>query len=87
MNVIVHIERLVLDGLAIGRAEAEVVRLEMEQELAGVLTARGLAPDLMSGGAMPLLTAPETIRADAAPAEVGSRIGQAIGGTLGGADD
>jgi len=87
VNVIVHIERLVLDGLTIGRAEAELVRLEMEQELAGVLTARGLAPDLMAGGAMPRLTAPDTIRTDAAPVEVGSRIGQAIGGTLGGSHE
>ena len=51
MKIHLHIERLVLDGVAVD--QPRVLRTAMEQELAGRLKEGGLSPELRSGGAVP----------------------------------
>lgn len=52
MNVRLHIDRLVLEGVNVGAPE-------IEAELARLLADGGLHPALMHGGAVPSLRAPE----------------------------
>jgi hypothetical protein len=51
MNINLHIERFILDGLNVGAAQGALVREAVEAELARLFSEGGLAPDLQSGGA------------------------------------
>jgi len=57
MNIKIHIERLVLDGLPITRAHGPAVQQAVEAELTRLLADGGLSQDLSGGGAMPSVTA------------------------------
>jgi hypothetical protein len=57
MNINLHIERLILDGLSINRSQGPLVQAAVETELSRLLTERGIASSLRSGGAMPSLRA------------------------------
>jgi hypothetical protein len=77
VNVRVHIERLVLDGLPVGRAQAGAVRAAVEAELARLLGERGLGE--VSGGAVDRLPGGVMqVGEGARPAEVGGRIAEAL---------
>ncbi len=78
-DIHLHIERLILDGLPIDRAQGAHVRAAVEAELSRLMTAHGLAPDLQTGGAVP------SIRADgiqlapgSSPAQMGRQIAQSV---------
>ncbi|MGD8791841.1 MAG: hypothetical protein PVF47_04755 [Anaerolineae bacterium] len=49
----VHVERLVLDGLAVAPGEGPALQAAVEAELAQLLAEGGLAPHLSAGGARP----------------------------------
>ena len=49
MNIRVHIERLILDGLNVSAAEGVNVQSAVEAELAQLVEIGGLAPELMTG--------------------------------------
>jgi hypothetical protein len=51
MTIHLHIERLVLDGVAVD--QLRVLRRALEQELTGSLMEGGLSPELRPGGAVP----------------------------------
>jgi hypothetical protein len=51
MTIHLHIERLVLDGVAVD--QPRVLRKALEQELTGRLMEGGLSPELRPGGAVP----------------------------------
>ena len=55
MKVHLHIDRLVLDGIAVERTHAGKVRVAVERELTRLLAVGGLASQLASGGAVPRL--------------------------------
>jgi hypothetical protein len=55
MNINLHIERLVLDGLPIGRNQGPHVRAAVEAELTRLLAQNGMAANLQTGGAVPQL--------------------------------
>ena len=57
MNINLHIERLVLDGVEVEPSQADLVRRAVEGELSRLLAAGGLAPGLQSGGALPSIGA------------------------------
>lgn len=57
MNIYVHIERLILDGVSVPPAERPVLQAAVEAELARLLAEGGLSSDLQSGGALPSLPA------------------------------
>lgn len=84
MNINLHIERLVLDGLSIERHHGPLVKAAVEAELSRLLTAYGLANGLMLGGAMPSLPAHNIRMAENSnPAKLGQQIGRAVYGGIG----
>ena len=57
MNINLHIERLVLDGVAFERGHEPLLRAAIEAELSRLLAADGVAHAMMSGAAVPRLSA------------------------------
>ncbi len=79
MNLSIHIERLVLEGLNLVTGQRELLQAALEAELARLLVADGLSPDLASGGARPSLQAGSIQPAsDGNPARLGQQIAQAV---------
>lgn len=84
MNVRLHVERLVLDELPLAPGAAPWVRAAVEAELTRLIAAGGPAPGLASLGAVPALTGGSIeVAPEAAPAELGAKIAQAVYGGLG----
>lgn len=81
MSIRVHIERLVLEGLPIGRHEGPLVQAAVEAELARLIAAQAPAP---SRGAVPRVAAAGIhVARGARPAQVGRDIARAVHGGLG----
>lgn len=84
MNINLHIERLVLDGLPIEASQRRVVQAAVEAELSRLLTVGGISASLQSGGAMPSLRADALqLNADSNPRQIGNQIAQSIYGGIG----
>ena len=84
MNINLHIDRLVLDGLPIDHHQGPLVKAAVEAELSRLLTANGLTNSLLAGGAMPSVPAPGIqVANDSNPARLGQQIGRAIYGGIG----
>ena len=56
MNVTVHIDRLVLDGVALQAGQQHLLQAAVQAELVRLLAAGGLAPELVAGMALPRVT-------------------------------
>ena len=81
MSVRIHIERLVLDGLPVGREQAGAVRAAVEAELSRLLGERGLGG--LGGGAVDRLSGGEVRLSEGAKAaEVGGQIARAVHGSI-----
>jgi hypothetical protein len=52
MNVRIHIERLVLNGLAVSAAEAPLIQEALQTELVRLIAEGGLSPGVLAGGAI-----------------------------------
>jgi hypothetical protein len=79
MNINLHIERLILDGLPLDRGDGGSLRIAMETELTRLFTQRGGAPSWQTGTALP------SMRADAiqltsqhSPAQLGRQIAASV---------
>ena len=84
MNINLHIDRLVLDGLPIEHRQGPLLKAAVEAELSRLLTADGLANSLMTGGATPSVPAPGIQLAnESSPQQLGEQIGRAVYGGLG----
>jgi hypothetical protein len=84
MNVNLHIERLILDGLPIEAGHRAVLQSEIETELARLLTDNGVAENWQNGGAVPRVSANAIqMTAQSNPAEVGRQIAGSIYGSIG----
>ena len=84
MNINLHIERLVLDGVPVAQGREPVVRAAVEAELTRLLAADGLASDLAAGGALPRIQAGEIQLAGADNSEqLGRQIARAVYGGIG----
>jgi hypothetical protein len=82
MNINVHIERLILEGLPVKGSEGPAVQAAVEGELARLLAERGL--DGLAGGAVPSLSAGSIeLAGGARPAHLGRQIARAIHGGIG----
>jgi hypothetical protein len=79
MNIRLHIERLVLDGLPVTTAQAPRVKAAIEAELGRLLSEGGVSRELASGAALPNVNAP-TVHAPrgASPAQLGRQIAQSV---------
>lgn len=86
-SISLHIERLVLEGVALGPGQERLVRAAAEAELARLLGAGGLAAGLRAGGALAGLPA-GALRVEAAggPAELGRQIARSVYGGIGGGE-
>lgn len=83
MNVRLHVDRLVLDGIDVPYAARGALRAALEQELARLIANGGLSPSLAGGAAVPSLRAAE-IPIDGSPGRLGVAIAGAVYGGLGG---
>ena len=84
VNINLHIERLILDGVHMSHGERLALQASIEMELVNLLASDGLAPNLLAGGAMPRVrdgTVQLTRRAS--PADLGKQIAQAVYGGIG----
>ena len=57
MNVNVHIERLIVDGVNVPPGQSHLLQASVQVELARLLTDRGVSPRLKAGGALPQVVA------------------------------
>jgi hypothetical protein len=79
MNINLHIERLILDGLLIEANQGALVKAMLEAELTHLLEAQGLSVALQAGGAMPSLRAAAIeLNELNNPEQVGSQIARAV---------
>ena len=84
MNINVHIERLVLDGVSISPSQRPLVKAAVEAELGRLLADGGLAPDLVVGGAVPRVPGGTIeLTSKSNPSQLGQQIAQAVYGGIG----
>jgi hypothetical protein len=84
MNVNLHIERLILDGLPFEARQRAALQTQIEIELARLLTENGVAPNWQSGGAVPSLRADAIqITAESNAEQLGRQIAGSIYGSIG----
>ena len=82
-NLILTIDRLVLDGLPLKPGEERLVRAALESELARLLAEGGMPASWQSGGAIPSL--PSILGpAGATPSETGRAVAHSVYSSLGG---
>lgn len=80
MNVNLHIERLVLDGITLSAREQAVLGMVVEAELTRLITAEGL-PAGMSSSSVPSLRGGDiSLNQPDNPAQLGQQIAQAVYG-------
>ena len=84
MNINLHIERLVLDGLPVGSHEGPLVEAAVAAELTRMFAGGGFGEGTPRGGTRPLVRA-EAIRMDGSGGAegLGKQIGQAVFGGIG----
>jgi hypothetical protein len=79
VNIELHIERLILDGLQVERGERADLQASVEAELSRLLTSGGLRPELMSGVRMRSLAGGEMqLTNQTLPAHLGTDIAKAV---------
>jgi hypothetical protein len=89
VNLVIHIERVVLEGVTLDGHQRDRLRLRLEQELAGHLAGRtALTAELAGGAAVPRLSAAPVQLDPAGPgggvADLASRVAGSVATTLAG---
>jgi hypothetical protein len=84
VNIRLHIERLVLEGLPLSQHQSALVHAAVEQELGRLLRAGDLRSQIASGGAVPALQG-GTIHGvnSASPMRLGAQIAGAVHSSIG----
>ena len=83
MNINLHIERLVLDGVSIKPHQQHMFKATLETELGRLLTDNGIASGLQTGGAFNAVQAPSIeIGETNEPYHLGLRIARSIYGGI-----
>ena len=79
MNINLHIERLILEGLPVSHSQGPLVQAAVEAGLVQLLAVDGLSPALRSGGAMPSVRAGNIeVPSENSPLQLGQQIAQAV---------
>jgi len=85
MSIRLHIECLVLDGLALDRRDGSKVQMAVERDLSRLLCANGISSELRSGGAVPHISTNTIGLVDKThPTRLGHQIAQSINSGIGG---
>lgn len=85
MNVNLHIERLILEGIDLAPHEHGHLQAAVEVELGRLLSAGGVSQELIGGVALPSLRAGDIqLGNGAGPVQLGQQIAQAVYGGIGG---
>lgn len=85
MNVRLHIDRLVIEGLDVPYASRDALQAAVERELSRLIARDGIARQWTAGAAVPSVRAPEIATASTArPAQLGAAIAGAVHGGIGG---
>ena len=82
MNINLHIERLVLDGVNIAPNQRQLLQASIETELTRLLTENGLSSQLTQGTALPKLSGNALHITDNSPSQLGQQIAQSIYGGI-----
>jgi hypothetical protein len=83
MKINLHIERLVLDGLAVEPQQRAALKAALEAELAGSLAQSGIASGLQGGGSFAAVRAAAiNVGERNEPAQLGQQIAQSIHGGI-----
>jgi hypothetical protein len=77
VNITLHIEQLILDGLPIGVPEARAVEGSLRRELTRLLAEGGIASELAEGGMSPSLPSQTVGHAAPQPGALGQQIARA----------
>jgi hypothetical protein len=84
VNIHLHIDRLILDGLPVTSAHAPIVKAAVEAELARLLTDGGLSHELHAGVAVPRVSAgPFRPSSDISAPQLGELIARSVYGGIG----
>ncbi|SFE85658.1 hypothetical protein [Nitrosomonas sp. Nm166] len=78
MNINLHIERLVLDGINIGPDQKHLLHSIVTTELTRLLTEGDISPNLAKGVAMPRISADSIQVAGNDPVQLGQQIAQSV---------
>jgi hypothetical protein len=86
VNINLHIERLILDGLPVSALQGPAVRAALERELARALAAGGLPGQWGMGGAVPRLPMQQfNLAPGERPDAIGRHIARSLHRGIGGA--
>jgi hypothetical protein len=83
MNINLHIERLVLDGVNIAPGQRHLLQASVETELTRLLTDGGLSASLAQGTVLPRLSTGGIQLTGNNPTQLGRQIAQSVYGGLG----
>ena len=83
MNIKLHIERLVLDGVNIAPGQRHLLQASVETELTRLLNNGGLAPSLVEGIALPRISTSGIQLTSNNPTQIGQQIAQSVYGGIG----
>lgn len=79
MNIQLHIERLILDGVDLSPGQRHLLQTGVEMELTRLLGEGGLATQLMAGGAQARIVSPSiSLDGGVGTAEFGQQIAGAV---------
>jgi len=83
MNINLHIERLVLDGVNIAPGQRHLLQASVETELTRLLSNGGLTPAFIQGLALPRITVKAIQLPGNNATQIGQRIAQSVYGGIG----
>ena len=79
MNISLHIDRLILDGISISHAQRPLLQAAVEAELGRLLTEGGMGAEWQSGGAVPSVSTPAIqLSPEGNPTQWGHQIAQSV---------
>ena len=83
MNINLHIDRVVLDGLRLDDGQQKILQATIEYELLSLIKEQGLRGELLGGGARPSVAADGIqLERGHSSAQLGRQIAQSVYGGL-----